>query len=349
MRIPIHRGPHDGLDDLVAMPKTPALQGQAAQLFPPRFDQVQPAGICRQQQQLYFGPGQQGSLRLAREVGAQILGNQDPFLRRIRPQDLLQELHEASAVPSRAAQCGSQAGGRLEGAQHPHAAAPAIVRGKGRPARATQPHLPRVGLGTYGAEFVEADDPPRRDRLRVGLDDRPLFLAKAASTVTWNQLCWRFHTKPSALSHFQIVAGVTQSSWCSWRTCCNRASVHSAKGYPRLWGLVRAKAITIPRVVSSCRRGRPERAASAKPAKPWALNRWIHARTRAPDKPTCRAITGTVVPWAPAQMIWARSTTRWEAVREWAKRLSSSASCRVNARTLSAIAFPPMMHWREYT
>jgi hypothetical protein len=184
MRIPIYRGPHNGLNDLVDMLKAPALQGQAAQLLPPRLDQVQPAGICGQQQQLHFGPGQQGSLRRAGEVGAQIIGDQDPFLCRIRPQDLFQELHEASTVPSRAAQCGGQAGGRLEGTQHPHAAAPGIVRGKGRPARATQSHLSRIGLGTYGAEFVEADDPPRRDRLHVGLEDRPLFLAKAASTVT---------------------------------------------------------------------------------------------------------------------------------------------------------------------
>ena len=45
MRIPIHGGLHDRLDDLVNALKAPPLQGQAAQLLPPRLDQVQPAGI----------------------------------------------------------------------------------------------------------------------------------------------------------------------------------------------------------------------------------------------------------------------------------------------------------------
>ena len=39
-------------------------------------------------------------------------------------------------------------------------------------------------LRVYRAQLVEADDPALRDGLRVGLDDRPLFSANAASTVT---------------------------------------------------------------------------------------------------------------------------------------------------------------------
>ncbi len=175
MRIPVRSRLQDRRDDPSDTLKAPPFQGQTAPLFPPGLDQVEPAGICRHQQQLHLRPGQQGGLRRPRDMCTQISRDQPPFLRGIRLQDQFQARHQAGAVPSGAAQGCGQAGSRLDGAQAPHAAAPAIIRGQRRPARSTPPPLPRIRLGTDGAEFVKAEDPPRRDRLRVGLDDGPLF------------------------------------------------------------------------------------------------------------------------------------------------------------------------------
>jgi hypothetical protein len=61
-----------------------------------------------------------------------------------------------------------------------------------------------------------------------------------------------------------------------------------------------------------------------------------------------RARAGTIAPWALAQMLYARCTTRWGAVREWTKRAMAPASCSVNGRTLHAIDFTPMDGWREH-
>ncbi len=52
-------------------------------------------------------------------------------------------------------------------------------------------------------------------------------------------------------------------------------------------------------------------------------------------------------PWALAQMICARCTTRWGAVREAATLFSSYASSAVNVRTVSAMSCPPIEGWKE--
>ena len=208
MLIPIRGRLHHRGDELIDVRKPASLEGQTAQLLPPRLDQIQPARILGNEPQRDLRPSDQCRLRVPREVGTQIVGDQHPLPRGISLQHLLQELREARAITPRATQRGGQASRRLKGAQHPHAAPAAVVRGKGGAARAFLPDLTGIRLGTYGPEFVEANDPPLRARLRVGLDDGPLFSTKAASTLTWNQLCWRFQTKPSAWSHFQMVAGV---------------------------------------------------------------------------------------------------------------------------------------------
>lgn len=268
--MPIHGGLQDGLDDLVAALKAAPFQGQAAPWLPPGLDQVQPAGLWWHAQPLHCGPGDQGGWGLPGPVGAEVIRDQPPRPCGRGVPHRLQELHEAGTVPSRAAQGGSQPRGRLKSAQDPHRAPPTIVRGQGRSARAARPHLAGGGLGAHRAELVKANDPPLRDWPHVGLDDTPLGSAQTASTCTWNPRCWRFQTKPSTWSHFQMVAGVTWSRWRSCRACWSRTSVHSAHGSPRLWGWVRARALTVPRVMASCWRGRPARAASAKPATPCA-------------------------------------------------------------------------------
>jgi hypothetical protein len=80
-----------------------------------------------------------------------------------------------------------------------------------------------------------------------------------------------------------------------WRSC-RRARGHRARGYPRLRGLVLASAITVPRAVSSCWCGRPDLGASAQPARPCRLKRWIQVRTRKADSPTWWAMSGAGSP-----------------------------------------------------
>jgi hypothetical protein len=347
MRLPIRRSLPNRLDDLIAALKALPRQGQAVPWRPPRLDLVQPAGILRQSQPRHLRPGQLRGRSLTRDVGAQMVPDQAPLPRGRRLQDQLPTRHDAGTVPPWTAQGRRQAAGGLERTEHPHTAAPAIGRGQGGPARAIFPDLTRKRLGTHRPERVEAEDPPRRARLRVGLEDGPLVSVQAASTRTGNQLCWRFHTKPSACSHFQRVDAVTQSPGRSWSACWSRTSVPSANGTPRLRGLVRARAITGPRAVASCRHGRLERGASAKPAWPCWLQRWSQARTRQAERPTWRARAGTFSPWALAPMIWARGTSRWGTVRAWAHRVSSGASSPVNVRTLTALRCPPSRFERD--
>ena len=103
MLIPVRRSLHDGFDDGVDVPKPAAFEGQAAQLLPPGLDQIQPAGILRDEQHCDLGPRDQRGLCLPREMRAQIISDQHPLPCGIGLQHLLQELNEAGAVPSWAA------------------------------------------------------------------------------------------------------------------------------------------------------------------------------------------------------------------------------------------------------
>jgi hypothetical protein len=108
-------------------------------------------------------------------MGGQIVGDQDPLPRGIGLQDQLQELSEAGTVPPGAIQRNDRCGRGVECPQHPHASAAAVVRGEGGPSMTFLPYFTGIGLGTYGPEFVEADDPPCRAWLCIGLDDGPFF------------------------------------------------------------------------------------------------------------------------------------------------------------------------------
>ena len=92
MLIPVRRSLHDGLDDGVDALKPASFEGQAAQLLPPGLDQVQPAGLRRDEQHGDLGPCDQRGLCLPREVCAQIISDQHPLPCGRGLQHLLQEL-----------------------------------------------------------------------------------------------------------------------------------------------------------------------------------------------------------------------------------------------------------------
>jgi hypothetical protein len=142
--------------------------------------------------------------------GFRLSGDPHLYLRGVGLQHLLQELDEAGPISPRAMPRAGQSSGWLERAQSPEAPPMAIVGGEGRSTPSAHPYLARRGLCTHRPQLIEAHDPPLRDPLRVGLDYGPLFWMKAASTCTWNQLCRRLQTEPSAVSYFQTVAGVAQ-------------------------------------------------------------------------------------------------------------------------------------------
>jgi hypothetical protein len=175
MGIPGCGGLYHGLDDLVDIRKPASFEGQATQLLPPGLNQVQPTAICRDEPQRDLRPGDQCRLRLPRHMGTPMIGDQYPLAGGIGLQDLLQELHEAGAVPPRAAPRRGQSGSRLEGTQHPDTPPAAVVGGKGRSARAFFPNLARVGLRADRPQFIEADNAPVGDRRCIGPEDGPYW------------------------------------------------------------------------------------------------------------------------------------------------------------------------------
>ncbi len=102
--MPVRRSLHDGLADGVDGLNPGPFEGQAAPRLPPGLDQVQPAGILRDEQHCDLGPGDQRGLCLPREVCAQMISDQHPRPCGIGLQHPRQDLNEAGAVPLGAAQ-----------------------------------------------------------------------------------------------------------------------------------------------------------------------------------------------------------------------------------------------------
>jgi hypothetical protein len=100
MPMPIDSSCHYGFDELVDPLAAPALEDQAAQLLLLGRNQVQPAGILRDEQYRDLEPSDQRRLGLPREMRAQIIRDQHPLRRGIGLQHLLQELNEARTVQS---------------------------------------------------------------------------------------------------------------------------------------------------------------------------------------------------------------------------------------------------------
>ena len=87
MLTPIRGPSRHGIDALLDALTPPSFAGQTAQLLPTKLNQIQPAGILREEQRGYFGPGDQGSLRLPPGRRAQIKRRSTPTRHPVDPDE----------------------------------------------------------------------------------------------------------------------------------------------------------------------------------------------------------------------------------------------------------------------
>jgi len=106
----------------------------------------------------------------------------------------------------------------------------------------------------------------------------PLISTNSGSclSASWNQLCCRFHLKPSSSIQVQMVESDRWTPCRSRKAVCNRSSVHGSKGYPKERGFCNAKLIKEPRTSWLWTGVRPGRGLSSRPDNPSSLNRLTH-------------------------------------------------------------------------
>lgn len=126
--------------------KAPSFERQRLQLLPPGFNQVQPAGILGQEQDLNFRPGGQGQPHQATGMDRQIVFDEQPAVGWELDYDLLQQLEVTKTIPSGAGQDGGLPAGRLKSPMDPQLAASAIVGLKGDPLLAKLPFCTWISL-----------------------------------------------------------------------------------------------------------------------------------------------------------------------------------------------------------
>ncbi len=93
--------------------KTATLESQGSQLLPPGFDEIEPAGVGRDKEQLDFRPGSQGQFDLSALMGAQVILDNQPAVGWELPDNLLQQLKVTGAVAAGADENRSLTRGRL--------------------------------------------------------------------------------------------------------------------------------------------------------------------------------------------------------------------------------------------
>ena len=98
MSIPVIQRRIQGLGQFVQGLESPALESQRAQLLPPGLDQVQPAGILRDELNLNFRPGSQREPGLATGVDAQVVLDNQPAVGWKLNHDMLQQLDVAGTI-----------------------------------------------------------------------------------------------------------------------------------------------------------------------------------------------------------------------------------------------------------
>ncbi len=113
--------------------KPATFQGQGTELLPPRFNQIEPAGILGDKLQLDFRPSCQSEFHRSAEVDGQVILDDQPAIGRKGDHDLLQQLDVAGTVAPWAKQGYRLSGGGLKPTMHPQFAAPPIIWLKGRP------------------------------------------------------------------------------------------------------------------------------------------------------------------------------------------------------------------------
>lgn len=339
--VPVIEGIIQDLSQLIQGLETPSFQRQRAKLLPPRLNQVQPTGIFGDELQLHFRPGSQSEFGLLADMDRQVILNDQPMLGGKSRHNLLQQLHMTGAVSSRAEHGNRFSGRRLKGTMHPQLPASAIVRFKRGPVRTFLPLFSGIGFDGNRPHFIHADHPRAGERGLVGRNDAPLFSTNSGSafSASWNQLSWRFQRKPSPSTHSQMVESDKCTPSRSWNAVWMRSSVQSLKGYPRLSGFVRARAIKALRTVWEWVSGRPAFGLSSKPAMPASLNRLTQSTPDwRPLKPACCPawVACSFGSSNIATITFARWTCRWAAFRDAANLRISVSSSVVNVRSFTA-------------
>lgn len=335
MSVPILKAFAKGINKLTDIFKPSPFEGQGLQLLPPRFDQIEPTRIFRDKLNSDFRPSYQSSSDISGLVNGQIVFNNEPAVTGKSVYHLFQQLDMRCAIPSLAAQDSRQTRGRFECAMEPDSAASAVIGLESGAIRAQFPFLTGIGLASDRAQFVDADDTRTAGRLNIGPDYGPLFSTNSGSCLSgsWNQLCCRFQSRPSACIHFQIVEGPNRNPYRSSYSLCNRVTVHNSNGNPNERGFCKAKSMTRDRTSSEWVVGLPERGLSSSPASPSRLNRLTHMEPEALLlKPTCKPASEawSVGSSTIAAINRARCTRCSDSLREFASRLISVSSSVVN-------------------
>ena len=342
VRIPIVQRAMKGINNLICRFKPTTFEGQSLELLPPGFDQIEPASILGNELKAYLGPSQQGSLDIAAFMNDEVVFDDQPTVTRKDSNHLLQQLNMRGTIARRATKNCGQASSWFEGAVNPDGAATTVVRFEGGPVRSDLPLLTRVGFSSNRSQFVKADNSSARWRPQVCPDDAPLFSTNSGSclSASWNQLCCRFQTNPSAFNHFQMVEVPRSRPYRSSYSFCRRGKVHNSYGKPSERGFCSARSITRERTFSVWVTGRPARGLSCRPVIPSALNRFTHCG------PVALLVYPTISPASVAYrsgsssmalISRARWTIRADSVRDLARRVISSISSVV--KVLKTIRF----------
>ena len=100
MRLPVVQRAIQCIREFIDILRSSSLERQRAELLPLRFDQIQPAGVLGDELRLNLRPRRQCQLGLTTVMRAQVVGGDQPTLRRELCHHLLQQLYEAGAVAS---------------------------------------------------------------------------------------------------------------------------------------------------------------------------------------------------------------------------------------------------------
>ena len=249
MIIPINKSFLQRLYQFISRLKATALERQRTKLFPPRLNQVQPTSILGQEQNLQFGPSRQGQSGLSSLMNREIVFNDQPPVGRKLADNLFQELNVAGTIATRTQQNRRLSSSWFERTMNPHFTSATIIRLKCRSPWTQLPFFARISLDGYGTHFINTDNACSRRRRHISPDYAPLFSTNSGSclSASWNQLCCRFHLKPSSSIQVQMVESDKWVPCRSRKAVCSRSSVHNSKGYPKERGFCNAKLIKEPR------------------------------------------------------------------------------------------------------
>ena len=307
MRIPILQSLVQRLGQFVKGFKPTSFESQRAELFPPRFDQVQPTGVLRDELNLNFWLGCQDDLHLFTGMDRQVIFNQQPMVGRKLNNPLLQQLNMGDAISPRAHQDRCLPAGWLQVAMHPQLATPAIIWFEGGSVGCQLPFFAGVGLDRNRPQLIQADYPGAFWRRQIGCYDTPRFSTNSGSglSASWNQ---------------------RRSS----KTRCKCLSVHNSWGCPSIRDFCVARVVKVLRTSDLWIGCRPARSWYSNPGRPFLLNRLT------PSAPIALLLKPTLKPASVAcrsESSYMKTITR----ARWARRIGSlrdEANCLIAVTSL---------------